>query len=76
MVNHPNRTQPRADTDYVVQQAGFLLLEVGKMMSAEASSEEQAEARTKAMRCARRAAKALELMGAGEQLETPPAEAA
>jgi hypothetical protein len=78
MVNHPNRTQPRAAVDFVVQQAGLLLTEVGKMMNPESTAEEQAEARTKAMRSARRTAKALEMMGGehGDAGETNTAEAA
>jgi hypothetical protein len=64
MTNHPNR-KPTGDIlqeDYVVRQAGFLLLEVSKMMAAGALDPEYEKFRKRAKRAALRAAKVLDEM--------------
>jgi hypothetical protein len=62
MANHPNR-KPSGDLlqeGYVIRQAGFLLLEVSKMMDEGALAPDYEKHRKSARRAAIRAAKVLE----------------
>jgi hypothetical protein len=64
MANHPNR-KPTGDIlqeDYVVRQAGFLLLEVSKMMKAGPLDPDYEKWRKAARRAASRAADVLDNM--------------
>jgi hypothetical protein len=66
MANHPDDNQIRKTEDYVVQQAGFLLLELSKMIEGGRLHEDYEKSRKAAMRAALRAAKVLDQMSPDE----------
>lgn len=60
MTNHPNRNEAPKGDDYAVQQAGYLLLEVHKMLRDGRSHSDYGKYRAAARRAALRAARALD----------------
>lgn len=60
MVNHPNRSKAAKPEEYAIQQAGFLLLELHKMLRDGPSHPDYDKCRNKARRAASRAARALD----------------
>ena len=60
MANHPNRNKRTKREDYAVQQAGFLLLELHKMLRDGPSHADYDKYRLAAQRAARRAANSLD----------------